>query len=52
MWANLAADDRETDVELRNAIVQLRDYLSAQMTPEQIAQAQRRASEWKPTVEP
>ena len=44
MWVNLAAsrstgEDRETTVTAR-------DTLAAQMTPEQLAEAQRRAREW------
>ncbi len=45
MWIDLAAakssDDRETYVTLR-------DTLAALMTPEQIAQAQQLARDWKP----
>ncbi len=43
MWFNLAG---QTDAEARRA----RDGLQAQMTPEQIAEAQRLSREWKPTV--
>ena len=49
MWLNLAAaqssgDDRERSVKERDAV-------ATRMTPEQIAEAQRLAREWKPTVE-
>ena len=45
MWFNLAAggsEDREVDGKRR-------DEVAAKMTPEQIAEAQRMAREWKPT---
>ena len=49
-WLNLAAsqssgDDLETFLGARDAV-------AARMTSEQIAEAQRLAREWKPTVEP
>ena len=47
MWINLAAS-RETDLNRRNTWVKARDTLAAKMTREQIAEAQRRAREWKP----
>lgn len=47
MWINLAAS-RETDLNWRNTRVKARDTLAAKMTREQIAEAQRRAREWKP----
>ncbi len=50
MWLDLAAAQSsgfEWDFS-----VKLRDDVAAGMTPEQIAEAQRLAREWKPTVEP
>jgi hypothetical protein len=49
MWFNLAAarfpasDTRNRDVAVRS-----RDVVAGKMTAEQIAEAQRRAREWKP----
>jgi TPR repeat protein len=57
MWFNLAASQgagtgsrlRAADVEaIRDLAVMNRDHLAAKMTPEQIAEAQRLAREWKP----
>ena len=50
MWLSLAAAqtsaaDRDTDVEARDAVAE-------EMTAEQVAEAQRLAREWKPTVQP
>jgi hypothetical protein len=42
MWLNLAG------VQLGD-VGKLRDELTAKMTPEQVAEAQRLAREWKPT---
>ena len=50
MWANLAAS--QLSGEDRDIAVRLRDGLAAQMTPDQIAEAHRRAGEWTPTPEP
>ena len=50
MWANLAAS--QLSGEDRDLAVRHRDDLAAQMTAEQIAEAQRRAREWTPTPEP
>ena len=44
MWANLAAS--QLSGEDRDLAVRHRDGLAAQMTPDQIAEAQRRAREW------
>lgn len=49
MWINLAASGfpgsaKERDEEIAN----VRDLLAAKMTPAQIAEAQKRAREWKP----
>ena len=48
MWYNLAAS-LATDTPTRDEAAKNRDLLAAKMTPDQIAQAQRMASEWKPT---
>ena len=49
-WANLAAS--QLSGEDRDFAVRHRDDLAAQMTPDQIAEAQRRAREWPPTPGP
>jgi hypothetical protein len=46
-WFNLAAA-RSPDKDATVTIVQGRDIVAAKMTPSQIAEAQKRASEWKP----
>jgi TPR repeat protein len=48
MWFNLAAICAD-DAATRHAASQFRDELAARMTPDQIAEAQRLAREWKPT---
>jgi TPR repeat protein len=47
MWANLSASKASEIV--RKESVKLRDQLASKMTPQQIAEAQRLAREWKPT---
>jgi TPR repeat protein len=47
MWANLAASSA-TDAMIRDMSAKDRDAVAAKMTPAQIAEAQRLASEWKP----
>ena len=47
MWFNVAAS-RAKDAELRNKMTEFRDLTAARMTPAQIAEAQKMASEWKP----
>jgi hypothetical protein len=47
MWANLAAA-RFTSDEERKKCVEVRDGIAKEMTTAQIAEAQRRAREWKP----
>ena len=47
MWANLAA--ASMTAEEWEVSAKLRDELAAKMTPEQIAEAQRLAREWKPS---
>ena len=48
MWHNLAASEATGDRQEKYAAA--RDDLAAKMTPEQIAEAQRLAREWKPRV--
>jgi TPR repeat protein len=47
MWYHLAASRASSDHQKRFA--DARDQVARKMTPEQIAEAQRRAREWKPT---
>jgi uncharacterized protein len=47
MWYDLAASHAE-DPKLRDKATRVRDSLATIMTPAQIAEAQRLASEWKP----
>ena len=54
MWFNLAAyraegSPREESAGIRDMAVKSRDMTAAQMTPDQIAEAQKMAREWKPT---
>jgi TPR repeat protein len=55
MWMNLAAS-LQTDgagslsPDLQKGAAKLRDDLATMMTPQQIAEAQRLAREWKPTT--
>jgi hypothetical protein len=46
MWCNLAASGARGDDQKKYA--DLRELLAKTMTPQQIAEAQRRAREWKP----
>jgi hypothetical protein len=46
MWFTLAADGGNHEAAV------LRDELEKRMTPEQIAEARKRAQEWKPTTAP
>ena len=50
-WLNLAAS-RYPPGEIRNKTAELRDDLAERMTPDQIAEAQRLAREWKPKKGP
>ena len=50
MWLSLAA--AQASAEERDEYVKERDNVAARMTPEQIAEAQRRAREWTPTDQP
>jgi uncharacterized protein len=47
MWFNLASSPA-TNADLRQMAVQNRDQVAAKMTPDQIAEAQRMAREWRP----
>jgi len=49
-WYNLAASGSTLASNRRNRdnAIEMRDLVAARMTPEQIAEAQRRAAEWKP----
>jgi len=50
MWFTLAASSfTASEAEERSKVVKNRDALAADMTPAEIAEAQRRAREWKPT---
>ena len=51
MWFNLASSPA-TNTDLRQMAVENRDKVAAKMKPEQIAEAQRMAREWKPTLPP
>ena len=48
MWFNIAAAGA-SDASFRDKSVKYRDLVAAEMTPAQIAEAQRMAREWKPT---
>lgn len=50
MWANLAASRLPPGDKRKNAVNNL-NVVEARMTPEQIAEAQRLAREWKPATE-
>jgi len=53
MWFNLAASRfPATEKDMRDKAVEGRDRVAATMTREQIAEAQRRASDWKPITTP
>jgi uncharacterized protein len=47
VWLNLAAS-RLPPGEMRDLVVKLRNHVTIAMTPAQIAEAQRLASEWTP----
>jgi TPR repeat protein len=47
LWLNWAAA-HTSNVVVRQAAIKQRDEVAAKMTPDQIAEAQRLASEWKP----
>jgi TPR repeat protein len=54
MWLNLSASNSRGDQSLQTAAainerrIQARDEVARKMTPDQIAEAQRHAREWKP----
>jgi len=47
MWLNLAGANEAADTVQADSI-KLRDFIAGRMTPGQIAEAQRRAREWRP----
>ena len=47
MWFNLAAAAYRDETDRADA-VRRRENLASRMTPSQVAEAQRRAGEWKP----
>jgi TPR repeat protein len=49
MWINLASSSDALDAGDHHRAIQARDEVAARMTPDEIAEAQRMASEWKPT---
>jgi uncharacterized protein len=52
MWFNLAASQlSDSDKEHRDLAVRNRELLQRKMTPEQVAEAQKLAREWKPEPE-
>ena len=49
VWSNLAASTLTSEV--RDTAVNNRDFAASQMTPAQIAEAQKLAREWRPASE-
>ena len=48
-WLDLAASRfPASQASYRDAVVRNRDAVAAKMTPRQVAEAQKRAREWKP----
>jgi TPR repeat protein len=47
MWLNLATSQFSASEKDRGATLQARDLVASKMTPEQIAEAQKLADEWK-----
>jgi TPR repeat protein len=49
MWYMLSASYfRASEAKNRGLVIKNRDTLAAKMTPEQVAEARRRAREWRP----
>ena len=48
MWATLAAEDSAVEDFVRDWALRFRDTFEEKMTPDQVAEAQRLAREWKP----
>lgn len=48
LWLNLAAAGSPEKAETRKGAAENRDIVAAKMAPQQIAEAQRLAREWKP----
>ncbi|MGA6993754.1 MAG: tetratricopeptide repeat protein [Candidatus Deferrimicrobiaceae bacterium] len=51
MWFNLAASQLHVPAEAREVVVKERDIVASKMTPEQIAEANQLAWEWRPKKE-
>ena len=51
MWFNIAASQLNIPTEAREVVVKERDIVASRMTPEQIAEANQLAWEWKPKIE-
>lgn len=51
-WFDLASSGGDADARIRDIIAATKDVVAAQMTPDQIAEAKRRAREWKPKPKP
>ena len=49
---SIAYTRSRTPSEIREAAVAVRDQVAARMTPDPLAEAQRRARVWTPTLEP
>ena len=49
MWFNLAAAHFKQSDPRHHTAVSSREVVAKQLTPEQLADAQRRASEWAPS---
>jgi TPR repeat protein len=49
MWSNLAAAGAPASGIYHDVAVKVRDHVAALMSPEQIAEAQNLAREWKPS---
>jgi TPR repeat protein len=49
MWFNLSSANPASRKEIRDKAVYDRNFVAAKMSPAQIAEAQKLASEWKPT---
>lgn len=48
MWVNLAVSRRSSDHKSYSDMIKTRDNLAALMTRDQLAEAQARASAWRP----
>jgi hypothetical protein len=50
VWLNLATSNITNGGDDQKKYAEARDLVAMDMTPQQIAEAQRRAREWKPTT--